>query len=78
MIKVHFNDKTMTFSVRLTNLKVGDSDSIPMKFDTGAVATIIGAQQLFEGFSERDRKTFEVLFRDAGIEKKIFSFCDRP
>ena len=72
MIKARYNKETEAFMLKVDHHGIGDFDSFSMKFDTGAVATVIGAGQLFEDYSEKNVSDFRVLFEKAGIEPEDF------
>ena len=74
MIKARYNKETEAFMLKVDHHGIGDFDSFSMKFDTGAVATVIGAGQLFEDYSEKNASDFRVLFEKAGVEIPFLPF----
>lgn len=42
MIRVRYNKELSIYTLRLDNLNFGDGTIITMKFDTGAINTVIG------------------------------------
>ena len=72
MIRARYNRKSSVYTVQMTQTNLGDAEFILLKFDTGAVVTIIGVRALFNAITEDQRGTLEQYFLEAGIEAQEF------
>lgn len=72
MIKVKYNRDLSIYTLRLDNFSLGDTDTVFLKFDTGAVNTVIGVRVLFEYLSKNDLSTLIKSFEASSIEKQCF------
>lgn len=73
MIRVKHNEDLSMYSLILNDLKFGDGTAIAMKFDTGAVSTVIGIRTLFKYLSENELDLLLNMFENSGIEKVSFN-----
>lgn len=58
--------------LRLDNFSLGDTDTIFLKFDTGAINTVIGIRVLFEYLSKNDFNKLLEALKESGIEAESF------
>lgn len=72
MIRATYNSRTFVYTVRMTQTNVGDAESHLLKFDTGAVATVISIRELFNDISDSQIEAFQELFDNAGIVSQSF------
>ena len=73
MIRVRYNKELSIYTLRLDNLDFGDGTVITMKFDTGAVNTVIGLRTLFKYLSKKELDTLLSMFEASDIEKVRFN-----
>lgn len=72
MIKVKYNKQLSIYMLRLDNFSLGDTDTIFLKFDTGAINTVIGIRVLFEYLSKNDFNKLLEALKESGIEAESF------
>ena len=62
MIRVDYDRDNSRYTLRLRNLSIGNNSLITIKFDTGAINTVIGIRTLFKYMSINDKTKLLRLF----------------
>lgn len=73
MINVEYDKIKMRYTLMFKNLGIGDGTAIFMKFDTGAVNTVIGLRTLFKYLSKNNLDNLISMFESSGIHKERFN-----
>lgn len=72
MIRVDYDRDNSRYTLRLRNLSIGNNSLITIKFDTGAINTVIGIRTLFKYMSINDKTKLLNAFENSGIESEPF------
>ena len=73
MIRAEYSKDFSTYTLVLSDIEFSDGISLNMKFDTGAVRTVISIWSLFQHLSINTINRLKEGFENAGIKSKEFS-----
>ena len=73
MIKVKYMEASSVYALTLSDISFGDGTAVIMKFDTGAVRSVISIWSLFQYLSINTINNLRDGFEKAGIKPKDFS-----
>ena len=72
MIRVDYDKDNSRYTLRLRNLGIGNNNFIVVKFDIGAVNTVIGIRTLFKYMSINEKNKLLTAFENSGIQSQHF------
>lgn len=72
MVEAEYSQITKQFTVQIRGLGLNKGIYIPMKFDTGAINTVISLKRLIYGNAYYIEKINEYITNRRNIERKIF------